>query len=63
MIESVNHLSDLKWQSLYLELKLCLDFSRGIERQKECYQGTNITLIFTRPVDLFPIFKTKDTER
>ena len=31
-----------------LELKLCLlNFSRGIERQKEGYQGTNITLIFT----------------
>ena len=30
-------------------------FSREIERQKEGYQGTNITLIFTRAVDLFLI--------
>ena len=38
-----------------LELKLCLsNFSRGIERPKG-YQGTNITLIFIRPVDLFLI--------
>ena len=37
-----------------LKLKLCVsNFSRRIERQKEGYQGTNITLIFTRPVDLF----------
>ena len=39
-----------------LELKLCQSkFSSGIERQKEAYQGTNITLIFMRPVDLFLI--------
>ena len=39
-----------------VELKLCLsNFSRGIERQKEGYQSTNITLIFTRPADLFLI--------
>ena len=42
-----------------LKLKLCLsNFSRGIQRQKQGYQGTNITLIFMHPVDLFlyPIF-------
>ena len=42
--------------AITLELKLCLsNFGRGIERQKEGYQGTNITLIFTSPVDLFLI--------
>ena len=44
-----------------LELKLCLsNFSRGLERQKEDYQHTNITLIFMRPYDLFliPYFLT-----
>ena len=51
-----------------LELKLCLsNFSRGIERQKG-YQGTNVTLIFTRPVHLFlmayflPIFANFQNE-
>ena len=39
-----------------LELILCLsNFSRWIEREQEGYQGTNITLIFTYPVDLFLI--------
>ena len=37
-----------------LELKLYLsNFRRGIEKQKEGYLCTNITLIFTRPADLF----------
>ena len=50
-IESVNHLLDLKWQSL-----LNSSFSsRGMERKTEGNQSTNITLIFTRPVDLFLI--------
>ena len=41
--------------AITLELKLCLsNFSRGIERQKGGYKGTNI-LFFTRPVDLFLI--------
>ena len=42
--------------AITLELKLCLsNLKRGIERQKEGYQGTNITLLFTRSVDLFLI--------
>ena len=42
--------------TISLELKLCLsNFSRGIERQIEGYQGTNIILIFTRPVDILLI--------
>ena len=41
--------------TITLELKLCLSNSRGIKGQKEGNQGTNITLIFTRPVDLFSI--------
>ena len=39
--------------AISLELKLCLsNFSRGIERQNEGYQGASITLSFTRLVDL-----------
>ena len=42
--------------AIILELKLCLsNFSMGIEREKEGYQGANITLIFTYPFDLFLI--------
>ena len=42
--------------AITLELKLCLsNFSMRLERQKVGSQGTNITLIFTRPVDLFLI--------
>ena len=38
------------------KLKLCMSiFSRGIGGLKEGYQGTNITLIFTRPADSFLI--------
>ena len=48
--------------AISLEVKLCLsDFSRGIERQKEGYQETNITLILRRPVDLFLIDNIFDT--
>ena len=50
----MNHLLDIKNGTL--ELKLCQSyFSRGIGRQKEGYQGTNVTLVFTSPVDLFLI--------
>ena len=42
--------------AITLEVKLCLsNLSRGIERQNEGYQETNITLILRRPVDLFLI--------
>ena len=51
----VNRISELFVRSkmaITLELKLCLsNFSRGIERQKEGYQRTNITLILMHPVD------------
>ena len=41
-------------KAITLEFKLRLsNFSKGIERQKEGYQGTNITLIIMRPVGLF----------
>ena len=42
--------------AITLELKLCLsNFSRGIEKttKKESYKSTSITLIFTRPFDIF----------
>ena len=40
--------------AISLELKPCLsNFSREIERQNEGYQGTSITLIFTRLVVFF----------
>ena len=39
--------------AITLENKGLSNFSGGIERQKEGYQGTNITLIFTRPVAVF----------
>ena len=49
-------LLDLGRSKITLELKLCQsNFSSAIERQKEGYQGTFITLIFVRPVDLFLI--------
>ena len=42
--------------AITFELKLCLsNSSRGMERKTEGNQSTNITLIFTRPVDLFLI--------
>ena len=55
--------------AITLELKLSLlNFSRGIERQKEGYQGKHITLILTRLVDSFltpyfwPIFANFQNE-
>ena len=40
--------------AITLELKLCLsNYSRGMKRKTEGNQSTNITLIFTSPVDLF----------
>ena len=57
--------------AITLEPKLRLPkFSRGIERKNEGYQGTNVTLIFMRLLDLFlipyleqfaPILKTRLT--
>ena len=49
-IESVNHLLDLKWQSLLNSSIVCQILT---DRQEEGYQRTNITLIIPRPVDLF----------
>ena len=47
---------DRSKMEITFELKLCLsNFIREIKRQKESYQGTNITLIFKRLVDLFLI--------
>ena len=55
----VNRVSEPLYRYLMtitVEIKVCLSsFSKGIERQKEGHQGTNITLILTRPVDLFLI--------
>ena len=53
----VNRVSEpLVGSKMINTLEFCLSkFSNRIERQKEGYQGTNITLIFTRPVDLFLI--------
>ena len=47
----MNHLSDLKWKSLLNSSFVC----QILERQKEGYQDTSITLIFTPPVDQFLI--------
>ena len=42
--------------AITFELKLCpSNSSRGMERKTEGNQSTNITLIFTSPVDLFLI--------
>ena len=42
--------------AITFELKLCLsNSSRGMERKTEGNQSTNITLIFTSPVDIFLI--------
>ena len=42
--------------AITFELKLCLsNSSRGMERKTEGNESTNITLIFTSPVDLFLI--------
>ena len=42
--------------AITLEVKLCLsNSSRGMERKTEGNQSTNVTLIFTSPVDLFLI--------
>ena len=59
--------------AITFELKLCLsNSSRGMERKTEGNQSTNITLIFTSPVDIFlipifdqfpPIFKMRLTVR
>ena len=56
MVNRVNEPLVRSKMAITLELKLCLsNFCRGIERQKEGYQGTSITLIFTHSVDLFLI--------
>ena len=57
----MNHLVDLKWQSFLNSSFVC-------QIEKKGYQGTNITLIFTRPVNLFltsyflPIFVNFENE-
>ena len=56
MVSRVNEPLVSSKMAITLELELCLsNFSKAIERQKEGYQVTNITLIFTRPFDSFLI--------
>ena len=51
---AVNHLSDLKWQYFLNLSYVCQILAEELAKgQKESYQSTNITLIFTRPLDLF----------
>ena len=73
LVNRVNKLLVGSKMATTFELKICLsNSSRGMERKTEGNQSTNVTLIFTNPVDLFlilyfdqfpPIFKMRLTVR